>query len=123
MKIGVDLVNIDRLTGLLNREPKLLGQWFTEEELSLAACMEDRRKFEFLAGRFAVKEAVLKALGSGIRHMSMLQEISTGVLESGEPTVVLTGASRKLAEELGLFSCAVSISHEFGLVVAFVVLS
>ena len=63
-----------------------------------------------LAGRFAVKEAVAKALGTGIGEMTWV-EIEVVSDESGRPELVLHGAAKRLADELGLREWSISLSH------------
>ena len=61
--IGVDIVEIDRIERILERTPSFARRVFTEEEISY--CERTRRPAEHYAGRFAAREAVLKALGTG----------------------------------------------------------
>jgi holo-[acyl-carrier protein] synthase len=85
--------------------------------------MQNRRRREYLAGRFAVKEAALKALGVGLQGDFLLNEIETINLASGAPKLVLAGSALKLARREGIRELHVSISHELRFAVAFVVLS
>ncbi len=115
--LGVDLLAMNELDRLLTRS------WFREyayaaEELATADELGDSRRREFLAGRFAAKEAIVKALGRGYgggvapRHAAVLRA------ESGAPRVRLSGALACTADELGLAELNVSISHKTGFVVA-----
>ena len=70
-----------------------------------------RDRFEALSGLFAAKEAVSKALGTGIGYVAW-REIEIVHLPSGQPLVVLSGRAKSVAEKIGLESWSVSISHD-----------
>ncbi len=123
MRIGVDLVDIDRLARLAARSPAFARCIFSKRELSAASQMQNRRRREYLAGRFAVKEALVKALGIGLQGGLLFNEIETTNLASGAPSLVLKGKALKLARQEGFCDLHVSISHELRFAVAFVVLS
>ena len=84
--------------------------------------MAPRRRAEFLAGRLAVKEAVLKAVGAGGAGRAALLEIETLPDGTGAPRVVLRGGMARRAAAAGGTSLAVSITHETGTAAAVVVL-
>jgi holo-[acyl-carrier protein] synthase len=93
---------------------RFLARVFTPQEL------EDARDSSLhLAGRFAAKEAVAKALGCGIGPVSW-QEIEIRRGQAGEPVLVLYGKARQMADDLGLTTWSVSISHtkEYALAMA-----
>jgi holo-[acyl-carrier protein] synthase len=123
MRIGVDMVEIDWLARLVERSPAFARRTFSMRELSAASRMQNRRHREYLAGRFAVKEAALKALGVGLQGDLLLNEIETINIASGAPKLVLVGRALKLARREGIRDLHVSISHELRFAVAFVVLS
>lgn len=117
MLIGIDVLHADELDQLLTRG------WFREyayatEELAVANGYSEERAKEFLVGRFAGKEAVLKATRSGIgggvtpRQVAILRE------ESGAPVVQLTGVAARRAADLGVAEVRVSIAHKDELVIA-----
>ncbi len=116
LSCGVDLIEIDRFKNL---NPAIRGRFiqrvYTAAERKLCA---DRD--ESLAGRFAVKEAVAKALGCGIGVVHW-QDIETLVNEEGQPQLKLHGPAKKLAAELGFYTWSVSITHTAKLAMAFVV--
>ena len=113
---GVDLIEIDRLReAIAGHGERFLNRIFTVRELD-----ENIRKPESLAGRFAAKEAVAKAFGSGIGDVSW-KEIEILRAESGQPTLVLHGAADEKAKEMKIVNWSVSISHTNGHAVAFVV--
>jgi len=106
LRSGIDLVEIARLEGV---EPairaRFLRRIFTPQELEDA-----RDSNQHLAGRFAAKEAVVKALGCGIGPVSW-QEIEIRRGPNGEPLLELHGKARQLADDQGLTTWSVSISH------------
>lgn len=105
--VGIDAVHIPTWAGILDRVGPALGERiYTAQELAFAAGRTER-----LATRLAAKEAVLKALGTGIRGVG-LQEVEIVSTPEGLPTVVLHGAARSHHASLGLGPVAISLSHE-----------
>ncbi|HHW93309.1 MAG TPA: holo-ACP synthase [Clostridiaceae bacterium] len=119
MRIGVDLISVKRLEEALDRHlDRFMVRVFTERERDL--CSGDVRR---LAGRFASKEAVSKALGTGIgRHGITFQDIEIGADDTGAPFVILHGAAKVRFTQLEGMSIALSISHENEYAVAFCVI-
>ena len=113
---GVDLLEIERLRGAIETHgDKFLHRIFTVQELDA-----NQNKIESLAGRFAAKEAVAKALGCGIGDVAW-KEIEILRAESGAPQLVLHGAADKMAREQGLTTWSLSLSHSQSHAVAMVV--
>jgi holo-[acyl-carrier protein] synthase len=113
---GIDLIEITRIEEVIARHGKhYLERIFTPAELEYCG-----KRAESLAGRFAAKEAVAKALGSGIGDVSW-KEIEILGDEQHAPTLALHGAAQSKAQELGLTNWSVSISHSQSHSVAFVV--
>lgn len=113
---GVDLIEIARIEEVVARHGKhYLERVFTPAELEHCG-----KRSESLAGRFAAKEAVAKALGSGIGDVSWT-EIEVLGDEQNAPILKLYGAAERKAQELGLMNWSVSISHSQSHSVAFVV--
>ena len=108
LRTGVDLIEIERLEGTIQRYgDRFLQRVFTEGELQ-----ECERSTASLAARFAAKEAVSKALGTGIGAVGWREiEIRRG--PAREPVLQLHGAAAQLAKELGLNTWSVSLSHTF----------
>jgi holo-[acyl-carrier protein] synthase len=114
--IGVDMVEIDRFTHSVDRfGDRFLRRVFTEPEL--AYC---QGRVASLAARWAAKEAVAKALGSGIGAVGW-QEIEVLNDSNRRPFIQLHGAAAGLAAQLGLSGFAVSLSHTQAYAIAFVV--
>jgi holo-[acyl-carrier protein] synthase len=107
---GIDLVDCQRLAEVVARHgQRFLDRVFTPGEL--AYCLRRKRQIEHLAGRFAAKEAVLKVLGTGWRGGINWTDVEVLNDPAGRPYVVLTGRCRQIADQLGLASILVSISH------------
>jgi holo-[acyl-carrier protein] synthase len=103
---GVDLIEIDRIDQVLDQHGQhYLDRVFTAEEIALSG-----RRVESLAGRFAAKEAVAKALGCGIGEVTW-KEIEILENEAGAPILQLFGEAALKAEALGVETWSVSISH------------
>ena len=113
---GVDLLETDRMAGLNPRiRQRFIRRVYTERELA-----QIRDEDQTLIARFAAKEAVSKALGTGIGPVSW-QEIEILEKPSGAPYVVLHGKAKEVAESLGLQHWSLSLSHSRSHAVAFVV--
>jgi holo-[acyl-carrier protein] synthase len=121
--IGVDVVEIGRLARFMQKSRSFATRTFSSNELAAAVAMPQRRREEYLAGRFAAKEATLKALGVGLTRDLRLVEIETVALPSGAPRLNLHGETSKFAISKGVRRLDVSISHEHGFAVAVVMLS
>jgi len=108
---GIDLVDVAKVTQLVERrsESQLL-RIFTSDEL--AYCNKNvRRKAEHLAARFAAKEAVAKALGTGFTKGVAWFEIEVAHDETGRPTVRLAGRTAEVAKSMGVVHLHLSLSH------------
>lgn len=113
---GVDLIEIARIAGVLKRHPqRFLDKVFTPEEV--AYC---RGRVAELAVRFAAKEAISKALGTGLRGV-FFREMEIHNDRRGKPLVRLHGAAARRAAELGIKTLEVSLSHTDELAIAQVV--
>jgi len=107
---GIDMVETARIARLLEEHgPRFLRRCYTEQEQSYAA--DKRRHLEHLAGRFAVKEAVFKALGAGWSGGVTWTDIEVQRLATGQPQLVIQGHSAELARQLGVTQWLVSITH------------
>ena len=113
--IGIDVVNIDRI-GRLSLAVK--QRLFHPQELEDASALASEVQSEFLAGRFAAKEALGKALGTGLRGIS-LHEIWVEKQSDGSPKLCGGGGARGL---VGTRTTMLSISHDQPVAVAVVLL-
>jgi holo-[acyl-carrier protein] synthase len=114
--VGVDIVEIERVEKALARHgERMLGRVYTP--LEVAFC---RGRASELAARFAAKEAVMKALGTGARGVAW-REIEVLPNHRGKPLVYLHGRAAARAERIGLRGLDISMSHSRDFAVAFVV--
>ena len=113
---GVDLIEIARIEEVIARH----GKHYLERIYTPAELAQCGKRMESLAGRFAAKEAVAKALGCGIGDVSWL-EIEVLGDDQNAPVLTVHGAAIKRAEMLGLSTWSVSISHSQSHSVALVV--
>jgi holo-[acyl-carrier protein] synthase len=119
--IGVDIVEVERVERLLDRYgERFLRRVFTEAEEAYAA--RSVRLAERLAGRFAVKEAVLKALGTGKSQGILWKDVETVPGPLGKPVVKLYGAARTRMGKLRGDSVHATITHDGGKALAFVII-
>ena len=114
--VGVDVIEIERVEAALGRfGERFLRRVYTEEESAFC-----RGRVHELAARFAAKEAVMKALGTGAKGVAW-REIEVLPNHRGKPLVYLYGRARARAERIGLEGLDVSMSHSREYAVAFVV--
>ena len=118
IKCGVDIVRVNRLAEV---NPKIRDR-FIQRVYTKREQTQMRGSFEGMSGLFAVKEAVSKALGTGIGKVAW-QDIEVVHLPTGEPTLHLHGTAAQVAKAKGLNEWAISISHDGGLAIAMVVAS
>jgi len=121
MRIGVDMVSISQIAHSLAVSSTFAANTFSPGERNYAAGLPSTRASEFLAGRFAVKEAVLKAMRIRLAGPVALYDIETSSGEDGCPKVQLSGAALYASHSLNLSDWQVSITHENHLATAFVV--
>ena len=117
--IGIDLVEIRRIEESIQGDA-FLRKVFTRGEVQ--SVVRYRNKAEHLAGKFAVKEAFMKAIGAGIRQDVWFTQIEVLNNESGQPQVKVTGEAEKRFRQMGATQVHVSISHSGGMAVAVVIL-
>lgn len=116
VRAGVDLVPVARFDRLIREQPGILTTLFTG--LELAYCDGRRRRSEHLAARFAAKEAVLKALGTGLGDGMAWTDVEVVKELNGRPAARLHGAVAALATRLGLANLDISLSHTADLAIA-----
>jgi holo-[acyl-carrier protein] synthase len=120
VRVGTDIVAVERLSRLLDEQPELSERVFTARELSY--CAGRRRATEHLAARLAAKEAVLKALGTGLGTGMRWSDVEVVNHLRGRPQVRLRGRVAVTARRRGLRDIDVSLSHVAGLALATAVL-
>lgn len=117
--VGVDIIEISRIEDAVNSNANFLEKVFTDNEIEYLKSRKMRP--EYIAGRFAAKEAVSKALGTGFREFS-LKDIEVDRNTLGKPMVILKGKAKQIAQRNGKYRIHLSISHDKGRAVAYVVL-
>lgn len=117
--IGCDIIEIERIARAIKSE-SFIRRVFTAEEAAYCQRRGQQAAASF-AARFAAKEAVLKALGTGLREGS-LQEIAVDNDGLGKPLVQLSGHFAMLAKQLGVKNIQISLSHSRELATAYVIM-
>lgn len=106
--IGVDIIELDRIDCAIKKSSRFLPRLFTDKEI---AYFESKNmKVESIAGNFAAKEAIVKALGTGVRGFQW-KDIEVLRDSLGRPTVALYNGAKKVALEREISELMVSISH------------
>lgn len=118
--IGCDLVRVERIRRLLDTNERFVTKVFTPTEILYCSSKADPA--QSFAVRFAAKEALMKALGTGWSEGISWQEIEVVAKENGRPELKLSGHTKSLLERRGAFRIQVSLSHEKEFALAFVVL-
>jgi|SRR5690625_799776 len=114
--IGIDIVELDRIERLMNRKTKFIERILGHEEKKrFTQLTSEKRKIEYVAGRFAAKEAYSKALGTGIGQAISFKEIEILSNEKGRPFVYINGENKD--------HIFVSISHSRDYVIAQIIIA
>jgi len=113
--IGVDVVDLARFEQVLTRTPSVVDRMFTKAEQTSA--QGHQLPLMSLAGRFAVKEAVAKAIGAPAGMEFHDCEVSNG----GAPKLTVIGTVKAVADELGVTNWHVSLSHDGPVAIAYVI--
>ena len=106
--IGTDIIEIDRIEKVISQTKLFFDKVYTANEQDYYKTKH--KHVETLAGFFAAKEAVSKALGTGFRNFSM-RDIEIVPNHLGKPEVYLYGNAKKLSNEMGIGIIHISISH------------
>jgi holo-[acyl-carrier protein] synthase len=122
VNIGTDIVEISRITDVVERQGDtfakriLTGEEFQRYQVS-------QNKSAYLAKRFAAKEAIAKALGTGIGHGVSFQDINVMNNAKGAPEVTLTGGAAHLMAEQGAHRVLLSLADERHYAIAYAILA
>lgn len=117
--VGVDIIEIRRIKAALEKNKNFLQRVFTNDEIRY---LEGRNlRPEYVAGRFAAKEAISKALGTGFRGFDF-KDIIIESTTLGKPIVVLKGKAKLIAKKEGDYNLHLSISHGEDNAIAYAVL-
>ena len=119
--IGTDIVKISRIKQVFKKYPKGFAERILHKnELKVMRDLKDPKTY--IAKRFSAKEAVAKALGTGIAQGVAFQEIEVRNNENGQPFLILHGKTLEIATSLGIKNTFISLSDEREYAIAYVVL-
>jgi holo-[acyl-carrier protein] synthase len=108
--MGVDIAEVERIQAAIERYGEtFLRRIYTPAERSY--CEQFKNKYERYAGRFAAKEAAMKALGTGWRRGVRWVDFEVVREAGGRPTIALDGAAKEIAAQLGVKRISLSITH------------
>src|ERR1700676_2753386 len=108
--LGIDVAEVGRIQEVIEAQrERFLRRVYTLDEV--AYCEQFKDKYERYAGRFAVKEAAMKALGTGWSRGVRWVDIEVLRLKGRRPTLELRGEARKIADKLGVKNIAISMTH------------
>lgn len=119
---GIDLVTVDKIRKVMSAHAAFAEEIFTAREREYCRSMPD--PYVHFAGRFAAKEACVKALGTGLSGIGIdaaFGEIEVRAEKSGKPVLVLTGWMAKIGQKKHIYQNSVSISHSGDYAVASVI--
>ena len=121
---GIDIVPVSKIKGILLTRPQFAEEIFTDREREY--CFSRPNPYVHLAGRFAAKEACLKALGTGLSGSGIdgaLREIEVTSEKSGRPVLSVSGWTEKIGRRRKIYQYTVSISHSGDFAIASVILT
>jgi holo-[acyl-carrier protein] synthase len=108
--IGTDIIECLRIAQMIERHGELfINRVYTKHEIQY--CQSRKLATQHFAGRWAAKEAILKALGTGWRRGISWRDIEVRNEPGGRPTVAMRGGARDVVEQLGITEMLISISH------------
>lgn len=118
---GTDIAEVPRIRQAIERfGRRFVERIFTPDEIAYVERKANR--FERYAGRFAAKEAGMKAIGTGWRRGVRWQDFEVSNLRSGRPTLKFHGEAARFAEQLGVRNISLTITHTSEVGMAFVIL-
>ncbi len=118
--IGTDITECLRIANMIERHGELfICRVYTDNEI--AYCSSRKAATQHYAGRWAAKEAVLKALGTGWRKGISWRDVEVANLSTGAPTIMLHAGARDVADSLGIQRMHISISHARSHAVAYAI--
>jgi len=107
--LGVDIVAIERMKKILKRTPSFAKKAFSADEYKY--CNKKATPETHFATRFAAKEAVLKALGTGFSQGIGVRDVEVGRNAKGRPYVILSGKAKELSDRYGVIEIPLSLSY------------
>ncbi|MED3561554.1 holo-ACP synthase [Bacillus xiapuensis] len=114
--IGIDIIELSRIQDLLQRQRKFIDRILTDREKQKFEVLSNRRQVEFLAGRFAAKEAFSKAVGTGIGKELSFLDIEIGSDPYGKPIIIKPDVNAHLSishsREYAVAQVVIESKHE-----------
>jgi holo-[acyl-carrier protein] synthase len=108
--MGIDVAEVKRIASVIeSQRERFLRRVFTLDEV--AYCEQFKNKYERYAGRFAAKEAAMKALGTGWSRGVRWVDVEVIRQRGRRPTLELRGEAKRIADKLGVKNIAISITH------------
>ncbi|MGB7727617.1 MAG: holo-ACP synthase [Candidatus Acidiferrum sp.] len=108
--MGIDVAEVKRIAAVIeSQKERFLRRVYTLDEV--AYCEQFKNRYERYAGRFAAKEAAMKALGTGWSNGVRWVDLEVVRERGGRPTLSLKGEAKKIADALGVKNIAISITH------------
>ncbi len=118
--MGIDVAEVKRIKTVIESQgDRFLRRVYTLDEV--AYCEQFKNKYERYAGRFAAKEAAMKALGTGWSRGVRWVDVEVVRQQGGRPTIMLKGEAKKIAEAMGVKNIALSITHSAEQAIAHVI--
>ncbi|MFZ4522796.1 MAG: holo-ACP synthase [Bacteroidales bacterium] len=117
---GIDIIEVERIEKVMGRDIGFRDKIFTPGEI--AYCETKKHKYENYAARFSVKEAFLKAIGTGWRYGIRFADIEVYHDDLGKPFINVHGKAKELVTELSITKMHVSLSHLKEMATAIVIL-
>ncbi|HBE72374.1 MAG TPA: holo-[acyl-carrier-protein] synthase [Planctomycetaceae bacterium] len=116
--IGTDIIECERIDQMIEKHGQtFLTRVYTTDEI--AYCKQRKAANQHYAGRWAAKEAVLKALGTGWAHGIQWTDVEVVNQVGGKPEIVLSGVAEKISRDMGIAQMMISISHCKGYATAY----
>jgi holo-[acyl-carrier protein] synthase len=113
--LGVDIVEVARIRKALENQPKMVERVFTDEEAGY--CAARKNQFQHFAGRFAAKEAALKALGTGWAEGIRWRDVEVTSDPSGQPRIRFHGRANEVFESISASRALLTITHAVAVVI------
>jgi holo-[acyl-carrier protein] synthase len=108
--LGIDVAEVKRIGEVIEaQKERFLRRVYTPDEV--AYCEQFKNRYERYAGRFAVKEAAMKALGTGWSRGVRWVDVEVVRQRGGRPMLALKGEAKKIADAMGVKNIAISITH------------
>ena len=118
--MGIDVAEVSRIREVMeSQKERFLHRVYTQNEI--AYCEQFKNKYERYAGRFAAKEAAMKALGTGWSRGVRWVDVEIVRQRGGRPTISLNGEAKKIADAMGVKNIALSITHTADQAIAHVI--